>query len=369
MELLDYFEPYDLKRLACEKGELGRKASAFSAGKDLSPYEIDIAIVGLPFKGIDLEDTNAPNEIRTQLYKLADTLPVNFKILDFGNIKRGNNFQDTLIGIRDILDHIMSHNIFTVALGGTGLLKSALIQALVAKGNEFEYSAIEPFPSIYDELEMLPSQAKDFFFYNLIGSQAYYMKPMYAKWFKERHFEHYRLGEVRENISTVEPMIRDSNFCTISLNALKHSDAPGQEKAYPNGFYGEEISQIARFIGLSDTMKLFGLFDYCSENDRNLQTSQLAAQLLWFVIEGYSNQIAEDVPADNNIQKFIVNHTDHSYELIFYKSEKTGRWWMEVPSQSSKNTKIIACSYEDYQQASEHNVPVRWIRAFQKYNS
>ncbi|MFP3859717.1 MAG: hypothetical protein ACLFUW_02750 [Bacteroidales bacterium] len=369
MELKDYFEPYDVKGLLCEKGEIGKKVSAFSEEKDFSPNEIDIAIIGVPFSGIDLKPTNAPTEIRNQLYKLADILPVKFKILDLGNIKKGSTFNDTLIGIRDILDYIMSHNIFTLVLGGTGLLKSALIQALFAKGNQIEYTAIEPFPSIFNELEMLPAQVKNFFFYNLIGSQSYYMKPMYAKWLKEKHFNHYRLGEVRENISIVEPIIRDSDFCTISLNALKHADAPGQENAYPNGFYGEEISQIARFIGLSETIKLFGLFDYYTDHDLNMQTSQLAAQLLWFVIEGYSNRIVEDVLTDNDIQKFIVNHTDNSYELIFYKSEKTGRWWMEVPSQSLQNTQIIACSYEDYKQASEHSVPVRWIRAFQKYNS
>ncbi|MFO8235494.1 MAG: hypothetical protein R6U04_08845 [Bacteroidales bacterium] len=368
MEFLHYLEPFNLKSILQEEGELISKVITLSEDDTIFPGDIDIAVVGLPFSDINLTYSAAPHNIREQLYKLADPLPAKFKILDIGDIKRGKNFHSTLIGIRDVLSYLLSQNICILVIGGTGILKSALLQAVSFTDRYFEYTAVEPFVSLYNELDYIPENIFDVLSYNIIGSQAYYMKPGYIKWLKRKNYQNYRIGDVRDNIPNVEPVIRDSLLATITLHAIKHSDASGQKLAFPNGFYGEEAAQIARFIGLSDTLQMCGVFDYCPENDHKQQTSQLAAQLLWFVIEGYSNRVIEHIPQDNNIQKFIVNHSDDTNKLIFYKSDKTGRWWMEIPVKATGDFKIISCSYEDYRQASEQNVPFRWIRAFQKFN-
>ena len=46
------------------------------------------------------------------------------------------------------------------------------------------------------------------------------------------------------------------------------------------------------------------------------------------------------------------------FMIIFLQSKKTGRWWMQLP-----NKKFIACSYKDYVQASQNEIPERWLRA------
>jgi len=55
---------------------------------------------------------------------------------------------------------------------------------------------------------------------------------------------------------------------------------------------------------------------------------------------------------------------------VFYKSEKTERWWAEVPSFNSDIDKqiLIACTNDDYILASNGDVPERWLRFFQKIN-
>ncbi|RYY86122.1 MAG: arginase, partial [Chitinophagaceae bacterium] len=45
-------------------------------------------------------------------------------------------------------------------------------------------------------------------------------------------------------------------------------------------------------------------------------------------------------------------------DTVFLQSKRTGRWWMQLPDQQ-----FIACSYKDYQQASNNEIPERWLRA------
>ena len=57
------------------------------------------------------------------------------------------------------------------------------------------------------------------------------------------------------------------------------------------------------------------------------------------------------------------------YDIIFYKSLKTERWWFEVPIINKKKGKVIvASSNEEYQRACKHEIPDRWWKAFQRIN-
>ena len=58
---------------------------------------------------------------------------------------------------------------------------------------------------------------------------------------------------------------------------------------------------------------------------------------------------------DENYQKFNVLIEDE--ELIFYKSVKTGRWWIEIPFLPNVNNKLkkhtlLPCMHDDYVEAS-----------------
>jgi hypothetical protein len=67
--------------------------------------------------------------------------------------------------------------------------------------------------------------------------------------------------------------------------------------------------------------------------------------------------------------KYIVPLEDQ--ELVFYKSHKTGRWWIEIPYLSTANTKLkkntlLPCSHEEYLAACQHEIPERWWKAQRK---
>ena len=70
----------------------------------------------------------------------------------------------------------------------------------------------------------------------------------------------------------------------------------------------------------------------------------------------------------NSYQKFTVPLVRINHDLIFYRSDKTDRWWIEVPHVKSSNKKklIISCSHEDYLMACNNEIPDRWWKIFQK---
>ena len=66
--------------------------------------------------------------------------------------------------------------------------------------------------------------------------------------------------------------------------------------------------------------------------------------------------------------RVALKRTEH--EIIFYKSKKSSRWWMEVPYPNAKvkyhRHHLVPCSYKDYETACKDEMPERWWQAFQK---
>ncbi|MFM7727114.1 MAG: arginase, partial [Flavobacteriales bacterium] len=145
----------------------------------------------------------------------------------------------------------------------------------------------------------------------------------------------------------------------------------GNGNASPNGFYGEEACQIVRYAGMSDKLTSFGIFESNPAMDIRSQTCVLAAQMLWYFLEGYYNR-KRDVPlkSKTGFLKYRVSMKQAEQEIVFYKSEKSERWWMEVPVPNGKvryeRHHLVPCSYRDYETACRDEMPERWWQAFQK---
>ncbi len=118
-------------------------------------------------------------------------------------------------------------------------------------------------------------------------------------------------------------------------------------------------------------MKTFGVFNILPVADLGEQSTHLAAQLIWYFMDGASQRIEENPHASpNSFKKFIVSLNDMDHDIIFYKSLETDRWWFEVPvlQKSRSRHALISCSHDDYQRACNHEIPDRWLNAFQKLN-
>lgn len=111
------------------------------------------------------------------------------------------------------------------------------------------------------------------------------------------------------------------------------------------------------------------------QNHRNVSSpvrETAPYQVLWHFIEGFY-QRQKDFPIKNkeNYLKYIVQTDELSEDVIFFKSKRTDRWWMEVNCPTSVRQKyerhyLVPCSYNDYLTACENDIPDRWWQAYQK---
>ena len=209
--------------------------------------------------------------------------------------------------------------------------------------------------------------------YNItcLGHQAYFVDQKQINKLNELYFEHYRLGVVRNQLENVEPVLRDADLVSFDIGAIKACDAPARRDNSPNGFFSDEACQLTRYAGISDRVRSFGIYETDYRLDINHQTSKLVAQMVWYYMEGFINRKHEfpQTSLDDCI-KYIVEIDEIEIPIVFYKSNKTQRWWIEVnnlpDSAGNKVNVIAACSEIDYFKACNNEIPDRWWINFKK---
>jgi len=387
MNIQDYCDPVALDRPAnhhlSDKAVLCRNIyinTPDTPVKNLDQY--DLAIIGVP------EDRNAsvpgsaatPDQVRSQLYQLFRVNP-RLKIIDLGNLKCGDSVQDTYFALRDVLLDLVERKLIVVIIGGSQDLTYGIYLAFEKNNRKFSFATIDSrldMGVINDEIKpesyLIPilSRKKELLFsYSNLGHQTYFVDQGDLDFLRDNFHQSLRLGDIRSDMGKVEPILRDAGFVSLDVNSIRQSDAPGCTHPSPNGFTGEEICQISRYAGLSPATKCFGLFNLVPGADSKGQTAQLAAQSLWYFMEGVSRRKEEHpLSAPDTFKKFIVSHNDMDHDIVFYKSLETDRWWFEVPVIRQTKTRhvLISCSMDDYQKACNQEIPDRWLNAFQKLN-
>jgi arginase family enzyme len=379
-DLKDYFDPVSIESPEFEHlaVQAGFPHNIFihtenTPLKDVSRFKI--ALLGVP-EGRNSPGTGSqkgPDSIRSQLYRLA-RIPGKSKIIDLGNMKQGTAFDDTVAGLTDILTFLLSQKIFPVVLGGSSALTISIDKALsdltmkytlLAVDSRIDYISESKKQDSFNYLNSIFHNNKSTFYHYInIGYQTYLNDQQVVNRFLKRKSELFRIGDVRKAIYLTEPLFRDSDVVVFDISAVRQSEAPGSVSPSPNGFYGEEICLLARYAGISDNLKVFGLFDVNPDMDIRDQTASLAAQILWFFLEGFSQKQNEThLLSSRNTGRFISYHvkvTDLDDDLIFVKSNLTDRWWMELTA-AGNTACYIACSHEDYLKANRNEVPERWI--------
>jgi arginase family enzyme len=208
------------------------------------------------------------------------------------------------------------------------------------------------------------------FNYANIGHQVYFVDDAVLEYMEERNFNGMRLGEARADIRDTEPVLRDTHLLSIDMSAVRYADAPRTTHPSPNGLYGEEICQLARYAGLSEKLSMAGVFEIIPGDSNPGITSHLAAQVIWYMLDGIASRMDEwPLQNDEEFRKYIVEVGEADQVLVFYKSQRSGRWWMEVPAAGEKDkVRIVAASYNDYKQACNQELPERWFRLFRLLN-
>lgn len=383
-----YFKAIDINLLFNEphfnENQIGSLIIKHTEGDFPELDDINIAIIGVCEDRNSTNNTGsnlAPDEVRSFLYKLfaGSFVP---KVADLGNIMPGKTVNDTYFALRECVEVLIKRNIVPVIIGGSQDITYAQFlgyKNLEQTINMVAVDSVFDLGNPDDEInnnsylgKIILHQPNYLFNYSNLGYQTYLVDPKSVDMMSRLYFDSYRLGQFREKIEEVEPIIRQADALTFDITAIKNSDAPANPNASPNGFYAEDACQMMRYAGMSDKLSSIGIYEINPTFDISGKTSHLAAQMIWCFMEGYYNR-KNDIPSKYNIDyvKFHVILQDDKYEINFYKSKKTDRWWMEIPYPPQKGLKferhtVIPCSYKDYEMAVNNEIPDRWWQTYQK---
>ncbi len=298
---------------------LGEIVSRWDGSKsyDESLKNQDVVILGWPDdRGITLNNgrpgaKEAPDAIRKALYKLTpgiDQTFKNLKILDLGNLKTDSELEKDHENAAKVVEKISGKGIVPIILGG---------------GNDFAYADIVGFYRASQGQKRLgvinidahldvrdlrqgltsgtpyfrllegaspPLQGQDFIEFAI---QPHRNTLDYYTYVKQKGVEVIFLENVQARgarkvfFHALSRLTQTCDLVAVSLDmdSVKQADAPGVSAPSPNGLSAEDVEEIAHLIGGEPKVKLFSIYEVCPKFDRDNQTSQLAASVVWHFLK------------------------------------------------------------------------------------
>ncbi len=346
-------------------------------GNQLAEDNFNVAIIGVPFDTNSLTNKGsaaAPDTIRKQLYALRGNF--NIRIADLGNLKKGKGLNDTFYALRDVVAELTEKRIVPVIIGGSQDLTFPMFNGLKERGEQINLTVIDSRIDVGDGSTDFNSHAflqpifddAQLDLFEPLAYQNYFVPEDFLNWLKKRQGDTgIRAGIARQKLPNVEPYLRDTDLLSVDMSAIRQSDAPAHALATPNGLFAEEAAQLMLYAGYADRLKAFGLFELNPLFDRNEQSAATAAQMIWHFIEGVNRRIGDfpvrDVTA---YSKYIVQQRgEKNIEFVFYNNPSNERWWLEVPVKNNQ-TRIVACTSDDYNITKSGGIPERWLRFYLK---
>lgn len=325
--------------------------------------------------------SNNLDSIREYLYDLEwfDHFP---ELVDLGDVLPGKNIEDTYFAVESLVDALVKRNIIPLILGGTQDITfaqykgySQLEQLVNLVNIDFKIDIGELANGVDNDnflTSIITHQPNILFNFSNIGHQVYFNSQEKLAMTEKMFFETLRLGELKSNIHFTEPLIRNADILSLDLRSLRSEYVPQSDFPMPNGINGKEVCQMAWYAGMSDKLTSFGIYEYDELADIDGIGAMLVAQIVWYFTEGFS-QRKGDFPKSSTRKyiKYTIHLNEDEHELIFYKSPKSDRWWVEVPYPDGKDAKyfrhlVVPCTYEDYLKASNGEMPDIWWQTFQK---
>lgn len=380
-DLSIYLTEFDMQGISFESSQIGHATHFYESDDELKKGSVAIVFVG-EYRNSDIQfnETNFQS-ILNKFFSLQSG-EWQTPIYLLGQVKAGATPKDTYVAVKEIVAELVRNEVIPIVVGGSQDLTYAMYQGyekleqtvnLLTLDAEFDLGDPEHEINANGWLNKIILHQPNYLFnYTNLGYQSYYVRASEIDLFNKLYFDAFRLGEYYSNTRMVEPLVRNADVVSLDMNVIRSSDYSANTMHSPHGFYGEDVCQIMRYSGLSDKLTSIGLFNFNYQESFGLKDANLLAQMMWYFIEGV-NQRKHDYPkgSKSTYTKYRVAVDDFKDEVVFYKSDKSGRWWMEVPYPNEQNFKyqrhlMIPCTYEDYQEAVKNNLPDLWWKTYQK---
>lgn len=340
--------------------------------------KVKLAILGVLDNRGDLMNYNdVPNldSFRSNFYRFY---PGNweFSIADLGDLPQGETQEDTYFALSSIVSDLVKSRIVPIIIGGSQDLTYSIYRAfdrleqmvnLVSIDSKFDIGKQDDTNTNESYLsKIIANPPHNLYNFANIGYQTFYNSQEELDLLEKMYFDVFRLGEVVNNITITEPILRDADIVTLDFSAIKSSTTGNMINFQPNGFDGVEVCKLARYAGISDKVSVFAIFNLF----HTLNESIILSQIIWYFIEGYHHR-SNEYPFVSKSQYTKYHVLVEDIEVLFYKSNKTGRWWMDASNNSSLSNNsvhnsLLSCTEEDYLKACDQEIPERWWRAAKK---
>jgi len=319
---------------------------------------------------------------RNEFYTLYPSESFQNTIIDLGDLKQGNSVNDSYEAIASITAFLVKKNIIPIFFGGSHNTLFGVYNGFEKLEQVVNLAIADHTIDITDEVDglmdnnflssIILKQPNYLFNLNMLGYQTYLVQQSILHLLDKLNFDKIRLGALRPNLLLVEPYIRSADIFSLDCSSIKSADFYSGLNKQPNGFSSEEICQMARYAGMNEKLLAFSLTGFANTINTRNTDKQLIAQVLWCFIDGVFNR-KFDYPlgSKETLKKYSVTIKESDNPIIFYKSLKTDRWWMEVPFVRSVKKNYIAhsmvpCTYDDYLAAGKNEIPDLWIKTAEK---
>ena len=314
------------------------------------------------------------NQFRKVFYELYPG-NWNLSIADLGDLPNGEKVEDTYFAIKEIGVNLKQMNIIPVFIGGSHDLMFPLYEIfqnfkqlvnIVSVDRSFDFSQEDELISGRSYMSKIIMEKPNVLNnYTNIGFQSYYCAEQEKDLMEKLYFDSIRLGQVLNQPALAEPVFRDADVVSFDMKCLSWHAIADPLKGQPNGIDSRTICSLTRYAGISDRISFLGFFEIPSTP----MTDQLLAQMIWYLIEGVQLRFDEYPVNKKDFLKYSVTLSDQI--MVFYKSDKSNRWWMELTNNSHLNNKIksttlLACTEKDYLDAMQDKIPERWYNAVKR---
>ena len=363
-----------------ETTQIGRNIETHTQDSFPDVKFAEIAVFNIPeYEGSGNTLSESDCKIRALFYSFHHhNLP---RVVDLGILELMPSRKETFNIIEIVCKELLHNGIIPFVIGGGHDLSYAVYKAyasldrfinLTTVDSKFDIGLEDDNLASFSHLgKMISHKPSHLFHYTNLGYQSYFVSSIATDMLQAMNFDTIRLGELKANFNEVEPIMRNTDFLSFDISAIKYAYAQANVYSSPNGLNGEDACKIMRYAGVSDKITAIGLFEYNQDLDINNQTAYLLAEMLWYFIDGYKIRKNELNPNMKDCAKYTVAFEDGKNEITFYKSQSSGRWWMGVPFRregvESPQNYYIACSYRDYEISNKGEVPERWLKTANKF--
>ncbi|MEO0898471.1 MAG: arginase family protein [Bacteroidota bacterium] len=382
MDLSVFFDPISTLtqslQLGMDEGSMGRHLHSF---EEQFPdwREADIILLGSRYQEED--EPYSAEKIRQAFhqYSYQDSKLV---IADLGNLKAKAAYGDYLDTLSYVLKTLIAEDKLVLIMGGGQRQSLGQFQAYEEAPSPIAYVHIDrkfdidagldiPHATSYNRL-IIEEEGHHLASFTNLAYQRFAVTDPQKEFLQDRYYHSTRLGMLNQSIREAEPELRLAHMVSLDMSAIRFADSPGSTAPSPAGLTAIQACTLARYAGMGYRLSTFSINEFRPDKDIHGQSAQMAAMLMWYVLDGYQNKW-EDHPLEDrsNMRKYAVQLHASVQEIPFYKHPLSSRWWMEVPYPDSlgkefPRSRLVPCSEADYDFARTDNIPERWWLAYNR---